>query len=237
MRIAIAAEPIQDGAGLGTFVFDAVRALSKVRPKWEFLMIVSSWYTEIQKSLNLSNVNIYLWDYAALRKTIMDRTPNFRGRFRLLNYLARFTPTQKLRLSLGNLTELWKSLPDLDILWVPYFDNNRSDWPALYQPDLIKCPVLLTIHDLHPIFFPELWKKNGRALKNFSERFIPFAQRSDCIITHSQFQKSSIVKYLKIPPEKISVAFIPMPVDGDLYKSHPKEKGAELLERFSISKI
>ena len=84
MRIAIAAEPIKDGAGLGTFVFDAVRALSKARPNWEFLMVVSSWYTEIQKLLNLSNVSIYVWDYRGLRKTIMDKTPNFRGRFRLL---------------------------------------------------------------------------------------------------------------------------------------------------------
>jgi len=236
MRIAIAAEPIKDGAGLGTFVFDAVRALSKVRPSWEFLVIVSSWYTEIQKLANLDNVNIYVWDYAGLRKTIMDRTPNFRGRFRLLNCIARFAPSQKLRLSLSNLTELWKSLPDFDVLWVPHFDNNRSDWPALSQPDLIKSPVLLTIHDLHPIFFPRSWKKNGRALKNFNEKFIPFAQRSQCIITHSHFQKSSIAKYLKIPSEKISVAFIPMSVDGNLYKSYPKEKCIKLLERFIISK-
>ena len=236
MRIAVAAEPIKDGAGLGTFVFDAVRALSKVRPKWEFFMIVSSWYTEIQKLLNLDNVNIYVWDYAGLRKAIMHRTPNFRGRSRLLNCIARFAPSQKLRLSLGNLTELWKSLPDFDILWVPHFDNNRSSWPALYQPDLMKCPVLLTIHDLHPIFFPGPSKRNGRALKNFNEKFIPFAQQSDCIITHSHFQKSSIAKYLKISPEKISVAFIPMSVDEDLYKSYSKETSAELLRRFSISK-
>jgi len=236
MRIAIAAEPIKDGAGLGTFVFDAVRILSKVRPNWEFFVVVSSWYTEIQRLLNLDNVNIYVWDYAGLRKTIMDKTPNFRGRFRLLNCIAKFAPSQKLRLSLGNLTKLWKSLPDFDVLWVPYFDNNRSDWPALSQPDLIKCPVLLTIHDLHPIFFPRSWKKNGRALKNFNERFIPFAQRSQCIITHSHFQKSSIAKYLKIPPEKISVAFIPMSVDEDLYKLHSEKKCRNLLEKFRISK-
>lgn len=236
MRIAIAAEPIKDGAGLGTFVLDAVRALSKARRKWEFLMIVSSWYTEIQKLLNLGNVNIYVWDYAGLRKTIMDGTPNFRGRFRLLNCIARFAPSQKLRFSLGNLTELWKSLPDFDVLWVPHFDNNRGDWPALYQPDLIECPVLLTIHDLHPLFFPGPWKKNGRALKNFNEKFIPFAQQSDCIITHSHFQKSSIARYLKIPVEKISVAFIPMSVDEDLYKLHSEKKCRNLLERFSISK-
>ncbi len=94
MRIAIAAESIKDGAGLGTFVFDAVRALSKVRPKWEFLVVVSSWYTEIQRLLNLDNINIYVWDYAGLRKTIMDKTPNFKGRFRLLNCNAGFAPSQ-----------------------------------------------------------------------------------------------------------------------------------------------
>ncbi len=236
MRIAIAAESIKDGAGLGTFVFDAVRSLSKARPKWEFLIVVSSWYTEIHKLDNVRNISIYVWDYAGLRKTIMDKSPNFRGRLRLLNFMAGLAPSQKLRLSLGNLTELWKSLPNFDVLWVPHFDNNRSDWPALYQPDLIKCPVLLTIHDLHPIFFPRSWRKNGRALKNFNEKFIPFAQRSDCIITHSHFQKSSIARHLKITPEKISVAFIPMPIDGDLYKSYPKEKGRELLKRFGLSK-
>ncbi len=236
MRIAVAAESIKDGAGLGTFVFDTVQSLSKVRPNWEFLVVVSSWYTEIQRLLNLGNVSIYVWDYAGLRKTIMDKSPNFRGRLRLLNFMAGLAPSQRLRLSLGNLTELWKSLPNFDILWVPHFDNNRSDWPALYQPDLIKCPVLLTIHDLHSIFFPGAWKKNGRALKNFNERFIPFAQRSQHIITHSHFQKSSIAKYLKIPSEKISVVFIPMSVDEDLYKLHSEKKCKALLEKFRISK-
>lgn len=236
MRIAIAAESIKDGAGLGTFVFDAVRALSKARPNWEFLMVVSSWYTEIQKLLNLGNVSIYVCDYRGLRKTIMDKTPNFRGRSRLLNYLARFTPSKKLRLSLGNLTELWKSLPDFDVLWVPHFDNNRNLWPALYKPDLIKCPILLTIHDLLGIVFPEHWKKNSGALRNFNKKFIPFAHQSKCIITHSHFQKSSIIEHLKIRQDKISVVYIPVPINQDLYQIYPEEKVRRLLERFRISK-
>ncbi len=236
MRIAIAAEPIKDGAGLGTFVFDAVRALSKARPNWEFLMVVSSWYTEIQKLLNPGNVSIYVWDYRGLRKTIMDKTPNFRGRSRPLNYLARFTPSKKLRLSLGNLTELWKSLPDFDVLWVPHFDNNRNLWPALYKPDLIKCPILLTIHDILGIVFPEHWKKNSGALRNFNEKFIPFAHQSKYIITHSHFQKSSIIEHLKIRQDKISVVYIPVPINQDLYQIYPEEKVRRLLERFGIAK-
>jgi len=213
-----------------------VRALSKARPNWEFLMVVSSWYTEIQKLLNLSNVSIYVWDYRGLRKTIMDKTPNFRGRSRLLNYLARFTPSKKLRLSLGNLTELWKSLPDFDVLWVPHFDNNRNLWPALYKPDLIKCSILLTIHDLLGIVFPGHWKKNSGPLRNFNEKFIPFAHQSKCIITHSHFQKSSIIEHLKIRQDKISVVYIPVPINQDLYQIYPEEKVRRLLERFGISK-
>lgn len=236
MRIAIAAEPIRNGAGLGTFVSDALRALAKARPRWQFLVVVSSWYTEIQQLDNINNVNIYVWDYSGLRSRIMDGTPNFRGRFRLLNYLSRFAPSKTLRLSLGNLTERWKSLPTVDVLWVPYFDNSLNCWPALYKPDLIKCPILLTIHDLPPLLFREHWKKNPKTLKNFNEKFIPFVQRSQCIITHSNFQKSSIVEHLKIRPDKISVVYIPMPVNHELCQIHPKEEVRRLLERFGISK-
>lgn len=236
MRIAIAAESVRSGAGLGTFVLDAVKALAKARPHWSFLVVVSSWYTEIHELNNVGNVDIRIWDYNGLRKKIIDRTPHFWGRTLFLNYSAKFAPSRALRLSLGNLSELWKSLPVFDVLWVPHFDCNRNLWPALYKPDFIRCPILLTIHDLHALYFPELWKKNPRAWMNFNEKFIPFAQRSQCIITHSDFQKSSIIEHLKIRPDKISIVYVPMSIDQDLYQIHPEEKVRGLLERFGISK-
>jgi glycosyltransferase involved in cell wall biosynthesis len=236
VRIAVAAEPVRNGAGLGTFVVDAMRALAKARPHWRFLVVASSWYSEIEKLDGIRNIDVLIWDKNGLRKKILSHTRHFWGRTALLNYSAKFAPSRALRLSLGNLTEIWRSLPGFDVLWVPYFDNSRNCWPALYKRGLIRCPILHTIHDLNPLYFPDVWKEHPQAWRNFSRAFIHFTHRSQCVITHSNFQKTSIIEHLKIRPEKLFVVYIPMSVPQDLYQNHPKEEVRRVLARFEISK-
>jgi glycosyltransferase involved in cell wall biosynthesis len=72
-------------------------------------------------------------------------------------------------------------------------------------PPFIPCKSVLTIHDIlfesHPEFFPEF----HRRLLKF---FIPFsAKRADRIISVSEFTKKQIMKYYRVPEEKITVIY------------------------------
>lgn len=70
-------------------------------------------------------------------------------------------------------------------------------------PPLIPCKSVLTIHDIlfesHPEFFPGL----HRNLLGF---FVPIsAKRANRIISVSEFTKREIIKYYRVPEEKITV--------------------------------
>lgn len=72
-------------------------------------------------------------------------------------------------------------------------------------PPFIPCKSVLTIHDIlfesHPEFFPEV----HRRLLKF---FIPFsAKRANRIISVSEFTKREIIKYYRVPEEKITVIY------------------------------
>ena len=64
---------------------------------------------------------------------------------------------------------------------------------------------ILTIHDLAFKLFPKYFSKKFAALYNL---LIPrLAQRAQHIITVSQHSKTDICKHLKIPPNKVTVAY------------------------------
>jgi len=99
-------------------------------------------------------------------------------------------------------------------------------------PPFIPCKSVLTIHDIlfesHPEFFPEF----HRRLLKF---FIPFsAKRADRIISVSEFTKKQIMKYYRVPEEKITVIY-----EGASDKFLPirdKELIKPVLEKYGIKK-
>ena len=99
-------------------------------------------------------------------------------------------------------------------------------------PPFIPCKSVLTIHDIlfesHPEFFPEV----HRRLLKF---FIPFsAKRADRIISVSEFTKKQIMKYYRVPEEKITVIY-----EGASDKFLPirdKELIKPVLEKYGIKK-
>jgi glycosyltransferase involved in cell wall biosynthesis len=99
-------------------------------------------------------------------------------------------------------------------------------------PPFITCKSVLTIHDIlfesHPEFFPEV----HRRLLKF---FIPFsAKRADRIISVSEFTKKQIMKYYRVPEERITVIY-----EGASDKFVPirdKELIKPVLEKYGIKK-
>jgi glycosyltransferase involved in cell wall biosynthesis len=68
------------------------------------------------------------------------------------------------------------------------------------------CRYVVTIHDLVPLFFPELVPKKHRLFfKIFMKRA---AKTADLIITDSEYSKQDIVQYLAVPEEKIRVIYL-----------------------------
>lgn len=68
------------------------------------------------------------------------------------------------------------------------------------------CRYVVTIHDLVPLFFPELVpKKHLLFFRLFMKRV---AHTADVIITDSEHSKYDIMQYLNVPEEKIRVIFL-----------------------------
>lgn len=234
MKIIVAAEPIENGAGLAMFLLDTVETLSRSRPGWRFTLLALSEFSDAADLENLPNVRVVFCDRQGWRGAISRLLPAFRGRERLFNFLAERTPTGFLKKQFGSLEETWKNLGPHDAVWVPHFAISQNRWPALYKPGTIKSPVLLTIHDLHPAVFPEEWKTVPDMLDNFWKVFQPFAQRAGAVITHSNYQRQSIIEHFKIGPEKISVAYLPLPQNELLTRQYSESETNRILEGYNI---
>jgi len=234
MKIIVAAEPLENGAGLAMFLLDSVALFAQTRPDWQFTLLALSAFSDAEALSKYPNVQVVLCDRLDWRRTLSRILPAFRGRERIFNLLAEKAPAKFIRKQFGNLDEVWENLGHYDAVWVPHFAISQNRWPALYKPGTIKAPVLLTIFDLHTAVFSEEWKPYPAMLDNFWNYFKSFARQAPIIITHSQFQKDAIVEHFDIAPEKIKVLYMPIPDDKDLKQTHNKREVAVMQQRMGI---
>lgn len=91
---------------------------------------------------------------------------------------------------------------------------------------------IVTIHDLTFIIFPEKFTIVKRLFFRF---MVPiFIRRADKIITVSENTKNDIIKFLKVPKEKISVTF---ETYNECYDSDiKKEDSKKILDKYGINK-
>jgi len=236
MRIIIAAEPIENGAGLATFLQDSVALFAKNRPDWQFTLLALSDFSDAGNLEQYPNVKVMFCDRLGWRGALSQFLPVFRGRERIFNLLAEKAPVRYIRKQFGNLAEVWEGLGDYDVAWVPHFAVSQNRWPALYAVGTIKAPVLLTIHDLHAAAFPEEWRLGPKMLDNFWKVFCPFAQRAETIITHSNFQKEAIIQHFNIASEKVAVVYLPLPRNELLTRNYSEAEVREALKNPEITR-
>ncbi len=94
------------------------------------------------------------------------------------------------------------------------------------------CRYVVTIHDLVPLFFPELVpRKHVLFFRMFMKRV---AHTADLIITDSEHSKQDIVRHLRVPEEKIRVIYLGY--DPPQRKTLAPQKAQDLLKRYGITK-
>jgi len=91
---------------------------------------------------------------------------------------------------------------------------------------------IVTIHDLTFIIFPEKFTIVKRLFFRF---MVPiFIRKADKVITVSENTKNDIIKFLKVPKEKISVTF---ETYNECYDSEiKKEDSKKILDKYGINK-
>lgn len=100
--------------------------------------------------------------------------------------------------------------------------------PAAFAPVLADRPVVLTIHDLLPIRFPEMFP---RRMVVHDKRLLPRrARRAARIVTGSHHSRAEIIECLGVAEERVIVT--PYGVDGRFQRSAPAE--GWLRERFGL---
>jgi glycosyltransferase involved in cell wall biosynthesis len=108
----------------------------------------------------------------------------------------------------------------IDLLHVP-----RPHSPA-YR---LKYPVVITMHDLQHIHYPEFFTPTQRIHKAIS--YYKSIQESDHIIASFKHVKNDIVKYFKTEPDKISLC--PVPLSSD-WLSDEGTSSEELMIKYKI---
>jgi glycosyltransferase involved in cell wall biosynthesis len=100
--------------------------------------------------------------------------------------------------------------------------------PYYKAPLRASCPVVITVHDLHFIGYPERSRPiYDRAMVRLAKLY---ATRAAAIITDSTYSYRTIIQRLGVSPSKIRV--IPLAI-GDEFK--PTRAALTLLERYGVS--
>jgi glycosyltransferase involved in cell wall biosynthesis len=86
----------------------------------------------------------------------------------------------------------------LDVLHLPH-----PDVPYIFKP---KVPVVMTIHDVSPFFLPHFHSSRRVA---FFRRILPlYLKKVDAVLASSESTKADLIKYYKLPEDKIHVVHL-----------------------------
>ena len=138
-------------------------------------------------------------------KVAIDTSPSlgaskFRGIGRysvgLINALKKTKKLEVLEISNKDLK------PKADIIHYPYFDFYFLTLP-LYK----KAKTVVTIHDCTPLVFPKNYPSGLKGkIRFFIQRYS--LKNVSAILTDSKSSKKDIIKYLKVPEDRIKVVYL-----------------------------
>ncbi len=90
----------------------------------------------------------------------------------------------------------------LDVLHLPH-----PDVPYIFKP---KVPVVMTIHDISPFFLPHFHPSRRVA---YFRRILPlYLKKIDAVLASSESTKADLIKYYKMPADKIHVVHLGLPL-------------------------
>lgn len=224
------------GGGLWHFLLQAIPALSQARPGWVFEVVGSITLPELQ-SLNSSNVHVNLWDNDPRTQFLYQwgsRVLKWLGKGGDAGFLLQ-KRAEMYGVPWGQARNRTAPFQQVDAVWVPHYNLSLERLALDCDLASTRVPVLLTIHDIHPAFYPE--DHPTEDLARFYNGFVPFAQTCQHIYTHSQFQKSAIANHLQMPLDKISVTPQPPLIDPQkLISAYDPADASQTLSRCGINR-
>ena len=117
------------------------------------------------------------------------------------------------------------TVPSCNLVHYPYFDLYFNTLSSKQ-----KIPFVVTIHDLIPLVFPELFPVGIRGKFNFwrQKKALKFASR---IICDSQCSKIDVIKYLNFDPNLVDVVYL---APSDDYKVLEKEDCLDIKQKYDL---
>ncbi len=124
-----------------------------------------------------------------------------------------------------------------DIIHYPYFDFFFNT-----LPDRNNVPIVVTVHDTHPLIYPEHFPAGVRGRLRFSGQKKRL-QKADAVIVNTETTKKDVVRFLDIPAGKIFVThFAPNPLlrKLEIGRASPKALPAarnwklEIIKRYGL---
>jgi len=109
----------------------------------------------------------------------------------------------------------------VDLLHVPYFA----------PPGRASAPVVVTIHDLIPLLLPAY--RGSALVRGYTQAMAHTARRAARVLTDSQASARDIVRWLRIPAERVTVIYLA--ADASC-RPLPPEDCAPVLERLGIAR-
>ncbi|MGI8671090.1 MAG: glycosyltransferase family 4 protein [Luteitalea sp.] len=103
--------------------------------------------------------------------------------------------------------------------------------PHYVLPPLVTCPAVVTIHDCIHLMFPQYLP--SRLAYGYARTFMWIAtHRSSHVLTVSEASKRDILRFYRIPPDKITVAY--NAIDEQFHQLAAPEDIARTQERFQL---
>jgi glycosyltransferase involved in cell wall biosynthesis len=117
-------------------------------------------------------------------------------------YAKRLLPVIKDQCSMFNIEIFEDKYDDVDIVHYPYFDLFYHTLPVFR-----KTKTVVTVHDVIPLEFPEVYKQGLKAKLNLYLQKLALSG-VEGVITDSFYSLKNIRKYLNIPNEKLKPVYL-----------------------------
>jgi glycosyltransferase involved in cell wall biosynthesis len=136
------------------------------------------------------------------------------------NILREFKQNQDVEV-----VEFKETISDVDVIFYPFFDLFFHTLKISK-----KIPTVVMVHDAIPLQYPEHYPIGIRGKINLYLQQKSL-QKAAAVITNSNFSKDEIVKYLKIPSNKVHSIYL---AGSDVFKKISNQKINEVSEKYHL---